>query len=175
MVITLLDDCYLQVDLIYLLHLLDHHQIVVVTITTSLQRTQNLIQTWVTIIRVTLMPIDHGYDVVLLLYMDYSINYPNTLIKLLPKFDLADKGLADNHIDKFILVVQTMNVQHEDVVCLLFPLTFEGKAVVWYFSLTQESITSWSDFSQAFLNKFGEDKNPTVLVLELAMINMESK
>ena len=68
-----------------------------------------------------------------------------------------------------------MNVQHEDVVCRLFPLTFEGKAVVWYFSLTQGSITSWSDFSQAFLNKFGEDKTPAVLALELGRIKMESK
>ena len=68
-----------------------------------------------------------------------------------------------------------MNVQHEDVVCRLFPLAFKGKATVWYFSLTQGSITSWSDFSQAFLNKFGEDKTPTVLALELARIKMESK
>ena len=68
-----------------------------------------------------------------------------------------------------------MNIQHEDVVCQLFPLTFKGKVVVWYFSLTQGSITSWGDFSQAFLNKFGEDKTPIVLALELARINMESK
>ena len=68
-----------------------------------------------------------------------------------------------------------MNVQHEDVVCRLFPLTFEGKAAVWYFSLTQGSITSWSDFSQAFLNKFGEDKTHSMLALELARIKMESK
>ena len=95
--------------------------------------------------------------------------------KLLPKFDPDDKGFAENHIDKFILAVQMMNVQHEDVVCRLFPLNFKGKAVVWYFSLTQGSITSWSDFSQAFLNKFGEDKNPTMLALELARIKMESK
>ena len=56
------------------------------------------------------MPIDHGYDMVPLLYLDYNITYPNTPDKLLPKFDPDDKGLANNHIDKFILVVQTMNV-----------------------------------------------------------------
>ena len=44
-------------------------------------------------------------------------NLPKHPDKLLPKFDTDDKGLAKNHIDKFILVVQTMNVQHEDVVC----------------------------------------------------------
>ena len=69
-------------------------------------------------------------------------NLPKHPDKLLPKFDPDDKGLAENHIDKFILVVQTMNFQHEDVVCQLFPLTFEGKDAVWYFSLTQGFITS---------------------------------
>ena len=47
-------------------------------------------------------------------------NLPKHLYKLLPKFDLDNKGLAKNHIDKFILVVKTMNVQHEDVLCQLF-------------------------------------------------------
>jgi len=37
-------------------------------------------------------------------------NLPKHPDKLLPKFDLDDKGLAENHIDKFILAVQTMNV-----------------------------------------------------------------
>ena len=37
-------------------------------------------------------------------------NPPKHPNKLLPKFDPDDKGLAKNHIDKFILDVQTMNV-----------------------------------------------------------------
>ena len=37
-------------------------------------------------------------------------NLPKHPNKLLPKFDLNDKGLAENHIDKFILAIQTMNV-----------------------------------------------------------------
>ena len=64
-------------------------------------------------------------------------NLPKHPDKLLPKFDLDDKVVADKVLDKFILAIQTMNVQHEDVVCRLFPLTFKGKATVWYFSLTQ--------------------------------------
>ena len=52
---------------------------------------------------------------------------PKHPYKLLPKFNPDNKEPAENHIDKFILVVQTMNVQHEDIVCRLFPLTFGGK------------------------------------------------
>ena len=56
---------------------------------------------------------------------------PKNLDKLLPKFNPDNKELVEVHVDKFILVVQTMNVQHEDIVCRLFPLTFEGKASTW--------------------------------------------
>ena len=90
--------------------------------------------------------------------------------KLLPKFNPDNKEPAEVHVDKFMLVVRTMNVQHEDVVCRLFPLTFEGKASTWSFSLVQGSITNWAEFNKAFLDKFGEDKTPSLLALELSRI-----
>ena len=74
-----------------------------------------------------------------------------------------------------MLAVQTMNIQHEDVVCRLFPLTFEGKASTWYFSLVQGSITNWAEFNKAFLDKFEEDKTLALLALELSRIKMEPK
>ena len=55
--------------------------------------------------------------------------------KLLPKFNPDDKEPAEVHVDKFMLAVQTLNVQHEYVVCHLFALTFDGSASTWYFSL----------------------------------------
>jgi hypothetical protein len=57
-----------------------------------------------------------------------------------------------------MLVVRLMNVQHEDVICRLFPYMFENKASTWYFSLSQASITSWNAFETTFIEKFGEDK-----------------
>ena len=52
---------------------------------------------------------------------------------------------------------------------------FEGKASTWYFSLTAGSITSWNEFDIAFINKFGDDKSPAVLVSELSKIRIEPK
>ena len=94
--------------------------------------------------------------------------FPKHPDKLLPKFNLDNKEPAEVHVDKFILVVQTMNVQHEDVVCCLFLLTFEGRASTWCFLLVQGSIKNWTDFNTAFLDKFGEDKTPVALALELS-------
>ena len=85
--------------------------------------------------------------------------------KLLPKFNPDDKEPTEVHVDKFMLADKTMNVQHEDVVCRLFPLTFEGRDSTWYFSLVQGSITNWGEFNKAFLDKFGEDKTPALLAL----------
>ena len=95
--------------------------------------------------------------------------------KLLLKFNPDNKEPAEVHVDKFMLAIQTMNVQHEDVVCWLFPLTFEGKSSTWYFLLVQGSIANWSKFNKAFLDKFGEDKTPALLALELLGLKWKLK
>ena len=68
-----------------------------------------------------------------------------------------------------------LGVADEDVVCRLLPFTLIGVASSWYFSLRIGSITSWGAFQQAFLDKFGDDKTPAALVLELSRLKMESK
>jgi len=93
---------------------------------------------------------------------------PKHPMKLLPIFNPDVKQLVEDHVKQFIMKVRWLNVRHEDVVCRHFPYTYAGKASMWYFSLSQGSIRSWIDFQTNFLNKFGEDKNPAILVLELS-------
>jgi hypothetical protein len=66
-----------------------------------------------------------------------------------------------------------MNVQHEDIVCRLFPYTFENKASTWYYNLS--SIRSWDTFEKYFISKFREEKTPTMLFKELVSLKMEKK
>jgi hypothetical protein len=54
--------------------------------------------------------------------------------KWLPKFDPNSKQIAEDHIKKFMLAIRLRNVEHEDVLCRLFPYTFEGNASTWYFA-----------------------------------------
>jgi hypothetical protein len=98
--------------------------------------------------------------------------HPKTI---LPKFDRDAKDSVKDHIKKFMLTLQFMSVEHEDVVCHLFPYTFEGKSSTWYFSLSQGSITNCSDFKTTFLRKFGDNKSPLNLDIELSRINMDPK
>jgi hypothetical protein len=51
---------------------------------------------------------------------------PKNSEKWLPKFDPDSKQSVEDHIKKFMLVIRLRNFEHEDVVCRLFPHTFEG-------------------------------------------------
>ena len=65
-----------------------------------------------------------------------------------------------------------MNVEHEDVVFILFPNTHQGKATKCFFNLALVSITSWRKFGEAFMEEFGDEETPRILSLELLGIRM---
>jgi len=94
---------------------------------------------------------------------------------VLPNFDPKQGDTADNHIRSFFLALCRLGVTDEDVVCRLFSFTLTGAASTWYFSVRIGSITSWDAFQQAFLDKFGDDKTPVALILELSRLKMETK
>ena len=67
------------------------------------------------------------------------------------------------------------NVIHEDVVCRLFPYTFEGRASTWYFSLESGPIPSWDVFIELFTQKFGDDKTPEDLAIDIFSMKTKGK
>jgi hypothetical protein len=74
-----------------------------------------------------------------------------------------------------MLAIRLWNVEHEDVVCILFPYTFEGNASTWYFTQQPQTIVSWDKLETCFLEKFGDDKSPPFLVMELSRLKMNPK
>jgi hypothetical protein len=74
-----------------------------------------------------------------------------------------------------MLAIRLCNVDHEYVVCRLFPYTFKGNAFTWYFSQQPHTIMSWENFESCFLEKFGDDKSLEVLVMELYRLRMNPK
>jgi hypothetical protein len=95
--------------------------------------------------------------------------------KWLPKFDLDSKKSTEDHIIFFMLAIILWSVDHEDFVCRLFPYTFEGNASTWYFAEQPQTIISWDKFQTCFLEKFGDDKSPEILVMELSSLKMNPK
>jgi hypothetical protein len=100
---------------------------------------------------------------------------PKSPKKLFPKFDPNKDVLPEDHIKKFILSLRLMHVQYEDVVCRLFPYTFQGKESTWFFSLALRSITSWKQFEAAFMTQFRDDETLGTLFLELSWIKINKK
>ena len=50
--------------------------------------------------------------------------------------------LPEDHIKQFMFSLRLMDVQHESVICRLFPYTFVAQASTWFFSLATGSIAS---------------------------------
>jgi len=55
------------------------------------------------------------------------------------------------------------------------PYPLENEASTWYHSLLVGSITNWGDFKKAFLEKFAEEKTPSMLLNELRNLKMGNK
>ena len=67
---------------------------------------------------------------------------PKNPKRWLPKFNPDDKIPVEDHIKSFMQATRLRKIIHEDVVCRLFPYTFEGKDSTWYSSLEAISIPS---------------------------------
>ena len=48
--------------------------------------------------------------------------------RVLPKFDPKKGVSAEDHLKIFYMAMNILNVEYEDVVCTIFPYTFEPKA-----------------------------------------------
>ena len=66
-------------------------------------------------------------------------------------------------------------VEHDDVVCRLFPHTFKAKETSWYFGLQENSITNWDTFETLFKRKFGSQRTTATLMKELISLRMDKK
>jgi hypothetical protein len=102
-------------------------------------------------------------------------NLPRHLETFLPKYDPETSGLPEDHIKKFIFTIRLMNIQHEYVVCRLFPYMFNNSASTWYFNLPVGSITSWTKFQKYFLDKFVEENTTGALMVEMFVATMTPK
>ena len=69
-------------------------------------------------------------------------DFPKHPERALPKFD-PGKGISTkDHLKCFFLALELLGVEHEDVVCSIFPHTFEAKVSSWFYILQSNSITN---------------------------------
>ena len=71
---------------------------------------------------------------------------PKNPEKWIRKFNPDEISPTEDHIKTFMQAIRLRNV-----VCRLFPYSFEGQTSTWYFSLESGSINSWDEFEKLFL------------------------
>ena len=76
--------------------------------------------------------------------------FPKNPQKFFPKYDPDDDVLPEYHVKQFMDALNLMNMEDEDVVCILFQHVLQGKATKWVFNLAPGSITYSKNF-EAFM------------------------
>ena len=79
---------------------------------------------------------------------------PREAVAFLPKFDDEGNITTLEHIRKYESILCFLDITYEDVVCRLFPFTFEGKVSDWYFVLPIHTIHGWFDFKRVFQSAY---------------------
>ena len=94
---------------------------------------------------------------------------PRKAVDIFPKFDGDGNASTTEHIRKYESIICLLNVVYEDIVCMLFPLTFEGKVFNWFnvshihsihnllqfkkfFTINYNPINSYKDLSEMQVN-----------------------
>ena len=84
-------------------------------------------------------------------------DFPTKRYKYLPKFDGEIKNLtAEKNLQAFEHFLDIFEVGHVDVCMRVFSLSLQGYAKEWFKHLHPKSISTWEEFSDVFLNFWGE-------------------
>ena len=70
---------------------------------------------------------------------------------ILPEFHGNDGVSATHHIASLCKLMYDFNVHHEDGIMIVFAITLEGDALIWFYGLLDESIDSVEIFFERFL------------------------
>lgn len=74
---------------------------------------------------------------------------------------------VQRHIEILCAFVENLNVKHHDILLRLFVQYFDGKVKKWFKSLLNDSITTWEEMENSFLQKWGEKRDHRYIVTEL--------
>jgi len=93
---------------------------------------------------------------------------PKNPENIYPKYRLHQD--LEDHSRIFKEACFRASLKHEDVVCRLFPYTFNEKASNWYVNLPNGYISSWALMEEAFLSRFRGPVDPSTLYHKLVVI-----
>ena len=69
---------------------------------------------------------------------------------LLPRFYEGENDIHVEHVHEFHVLMQQLDIHHEDILMKLFMYSLEGDVRKWYRTLPASSISSLTDFHDVF-------------------------
>jgi hypothetical protein len=81
-------------------------------------------------------------------------NQSNPKLKSQIPLFYRDPFLADQHISHFVDHISDLNIVHEDIGMRMFAMSLMGEVKDWFILLGKGEISSFTDFSQGFLNQW---------------------
>ncbi|OMO61347.1 Retrotransposon gag protein [Corchorus capsularis] len=86
---------------------------------------------------------------------DFSFELKPGVVRLLPIFHGGPHENRHEHLQDFIIkCAMITGMPQEQAKLRTFPITLEGKAKEWFWSLPSKSITSWKEMERVFLNQY---------------------
>jgi hypothetical protein len=85
--------------------------------------------------------------------------YPHYSFEYLPQFSGEDHVTCERHLGAFEKFVDQFEIDHDDVIMMLFSKSLSGDVVMWFRCLESSSIGSWTELCHAFLKCSGENKS----------------
>lgn len=95
---------------------------------------------------------------------------PRNPDKFCNKFYYLGARTVDEHIEAFKDVVVCNNIEHQDVVCRIFPYSLGKNEYNWYLTLPTNSITSLDVLEKAFIDQFQVYVDPGTLYHQFASL-----
>eukprot|EP01018_Ginkgo_biloba_P001504 Gb_17813 [translate_table: standard] len=84
---------------------------------------------------------------------------PPRYLKSLPRFNGDDEITAEKHLATFQNFTDNLEIEYDDVFMRMFCNSFEGDCREWFRNLPVDSISSWMDFYNIFMDKWAERKS----------------
>ena len=85
--------------------------------------------------------------------------YPLDCYEYLPWFYGENQALAERNLECFNDFIDHFQIVHEDVIMRFFSKSLIRDAAIWFKNLRANSIGSWTEFNNAFLKHWGENKS----------------
>ena len=89
---------------------------------------------------------------------------PNDLRDKVTKFAGNNAVTGEEHLKKFIDMLNDYEVEHEDVVMKLFVHSLTEDARDWFRRLPDDSVSSWSDLETLFKEQYGDKTNASFML-----------